>query len=145
MEKTKTAPRLFTTADARKMLPLVRVIVQDIVDQYREFKGRVEAYRASAGPSASPEARLKAPVRRREDIEDDIERLKDKVNTAVAELGELGVEFKDFDAGLVDFPARRGDDIVYLCWKLGEPTISHWHTLEGGYNGRRPIDEMLDA
>jgi hypothetical protein len=55
----------------------------------------------------------------------------------------LGGEVKDLDMGLVDFPGhRRGEDIL-LCWRLGERQIAYWHTVEGGFAGRRPIDEQI--
>jgi hypothetical protein len=51
----------------------------------------------------------------------------------------LGVQIKDLDAGLVDFYSRRGEDIVFLCWKEGEAEIRHWHTLQGGFQNRKPL------
>jgi hypothetical protein len=58
----------------------------------------------------------------------------------VAELTRLGVQVKDPDTGLVDFPARRGGEDVLLCWQAGEDAVSWWHDLESGFAGRRPID-----
>jgi hypothetical protein len=58
---------------------------------------------------------------------------------AVDEVTELGVEVKDIDEGLVDFPALQNGETVLLCWKLGEDEIRYWHTLEGGFAGRRPL------
>ncbi|MBI2079024.1 MAG: DUF2203 domain-containing protein [Euryarchaeota archaeon] len=52
---------------------------------------------------------------------------------------DLGCEVKDPDQGLVDFYAKRRDDVVYLCWKRGEPRIEFWHSLEAGFAGRQPI------
>ena len=60
----------------------------------------------------------------------------------IDELAERGVEVKDIDEGLVDFPALRHGETVLLCWKLGEDAIRHWHTVDGGFAGRRalPLD-----
>lgn len=57
-------------------------------------------------------------------------------------IQSLGVEMKDPTLGLVDFPADRGDEVVYLCWKEGEEEIVAWHDLTSGYAGRRPIREF---
>jgi hypothetical protein len=57
----------------------------------------------------------------------------------VEELQALGVLVKDLDQGLVDFPARNGDDEVLLCWRLGEDEVAFWHTLDDGFAGRRPL------
>jgi hypothetical protein len=59
---------------------------------------------------------------------------------AVQEIDSIGVQVKDLDSGLLDFPCRLGDDVVLLCWKLGEPRIAHWHTVDSGFQGRQPLD-----
>jgi len=55
-------------------------------------------------------------------------------------LEELGVQVKDADAGLVDFPARREGRPVLLCWRLGEDEVAYWHDLVEGFAGRKPVD-----
>jgi hypothetical protein len=61
----------------------------------------------------------------------------------IDEIVERGVQVKDIDEGLIDFPARRGGETVLLCWKLGEDEIRYWHTVEDGFAGRRelPLDD----
>lgn len=142
MEKTKAAPRLFTREEAQKMLPLVRSIVRDIVDLYRTFKEKVERYQAAT----EAKRRGQAPPAGfdREAIEAEIEGLKDKVHAAMSELTTLGVELKDFEKGLVDFPMRRGGDVAFLCWMLGEEGIGYWHTRDAGFRGRKPLDDADD-
>ncbi len=61
----------------------------------------------------------------------------------LSEINAIGVQVKDLDIGLLDFPCRMDGEIVLLCWRMGEPTISHWHGTEEGYAGRRPIDERM--
>lgn len=58
----------------------------------------------------------------------------------LAELQGLGIVVRDVARGLIDFPALRDGREVYLCWELGEDGISHWHELDTGYGGRRPLD-----
>lgn len=58
----------------------------------------------------------------------------------VEKLEKLGAVVKDLDLGLLDFPARRAGEPVLLCWQVGEPGVSYWHTLGEGFAGRRPID-----
>ncbi len=61
----------------------------------------------------------------------------------VRRISELGVELKDIDKGLIDFPhIRKNGDEVFLCYMLGEPGIVSWHSLEGGFAGRRPLEEL---
>lgn len=57
---------------------------------------------------------------------------------------DRGIELKDIDSGLIDFFAMRGNEVVFLCWKEGETAVRTWHTLEGGFSGRKPIGATLD-
>lgn len=63
-----------------------------------------------------------------------------EVRKLLLTLQEAGIVIRDIDRGLVDFPAIRDGDEVYLCWELGEERVSHWHELEAGYGGRQPLD-----
>jgi hypothetical protein len=65
------------------------------------------------------------------------------VRESVAEIDSIGVQVKDLEAGLLDFPYRLDDQIVLLCWRAGEATIEHWHTVEDGFHGRQPVDERF--
>jgi hypothetical protein len=57
----------------------------------------------------------------------------------VERISDAGVQIKSLEEGLLDFPARRGDEDVLLCWKLGEDEIRYWHGLEEGFAGRKPL------
>src|SRR5262249_11122460 len=58
----------------------------------------------------------------------------------IDQLAGLGVQVKDADTGLLDFPAVRDGEDVLLCWRVGEAAVEWWHTLEGGFVERKPID-----
>ena len=123
--------RLYGLQEANRTLPLVSRIVRDIVDtngRMREL--HLEAQRlVERGDSAGAEAlqdRLQALGFERADFKDELE--------------HLGIELKDPNIGLIDFPAMLDGRIVYLCWRLGEQSITHWHELKSGYSGRRSID-----
>lgn len=78
-------------------------------------------------------------ARRKAEREKAVQRVKD----AVAEIDATGVQVKDLDIGLLDFPCRVDGEIILLCWKLGETDITHWHGTEEGFAGRKPIDERI--
>ncbi len=63
-----------------------------------------------------------------------------RIRVALSEILDTGAIVKDIDVGLLDFYALSGDRLVFLCWKLGEPAVKHWHPLEGGFATRRPLD-----
>ena len=62
---------------------------------------------------------------------------------AIQEIDSIGVQVKDLDKGLLDFPCQIGEQIVLLCWQLGEAKIDYWHTVEAGFQGRQPLDERF--
>jgi len=62
---------------------------------------------------------------------------------SVAEIDSIGVQVKDLDGGLLDFPCRVDDQVVLLCWRMGETAIEFWHTVEAGFQGRQPLDERF--
>jgi hypothetical protein len=62
---------------------------------------------------------------------------------ALAEIDSIGVQVKDLNIGLLDFPCEVEGQVILLCWKLGEKTITHWHGLQEGFAGRKPIDERI--
>lgn len=138
----KAAPRtLFTVASANKALPLVRAIVQDIVDLYvdvREREQRLNSIRRGTTNKAQQDDPYSEEV---EQIRTELEKDVEKLEGYVEELAELGVEFKDPTMGLVDFPSFLNGQEVYLCWKLGEPSVEFWHTHEAGFQGRQKIEE----
>jgi hypothetical protein len=66
-----------------------------------------------------------------------------RAKDALAEIDSIGVQVKDIDTGLLDFPCEVEGRIILLCWKLGEKSITHWHGTEEGFAGRKPIDERI--
>ena len=62
---------------------------------------------------------------------------------AIQEIDSIGVQVKDIDKGLLDFPFQIGEQVVLLCWQLGEKKIEFWHTVEAGFQGRQPLDERF--
>ena len=62
---------------------------------------------------------------------------------ALAEIDSIGVQVKDLGIGLLDFPCEVEGQIILLCWKLGEKSITHWHGTQEGFAGRKPIDQRI--
>jgi hypothetical protein len=76
-----------------------------------------------------------------QEAQDAVEEVASEIGLLVADLEEAGVQVKDLDRGLVDFPARHPEsgELVLLCWHLGEERVAHWHGLEEGFAGRKPL------
>ncbi|KAF0244081.1 MAG: hypothetical protein FD180_2846 [Planctomycetota bacterium] len=129
--------KLFTREEADKTLPLVRVIVRDIVTDYDVYtKKQQELNAITARMAAKP---TKDDLRFQQTLEDEVGVVKKRIAEAAMELEKLGIEIKDCQLGLVDFPAKVSGDIAYLCWKFDEAKIAFWHGLSEGFTGRKPL------
>jgi hypothetical protein len=129
--------RHFTPEEANAALPQVRPLVEELVARRRahvdalarqeELEGHIKGNGGGIPPATLADA---AAV---------VDREARELARIVDELAELGLQVKDLDEGLVDFPALRHGETVLLCWRLGEDDVAWWHTLEDGFAGRRPL------
>lgn len=123
--------KLFTVSEANAAIPLVKTKLKSIqrlyatIDRYREpARAAAEASEAGGGMEGGT-AYVKALY---------------EVGKLTTEIGEMGVQLKDYSRGLIDFPALRDGRIVLLCWQLGEPEeIEWWHEVEAGFAGRQRL------
>lgn len=135
----KTKKKYYTVEQANATLPLVRLIVRDITvlaHALREQHGRLARLQEEAEPI------LEADL---EDAVDEIERTQEQMHAFERELQELNIELKDHLIGLLDFPARFEGREVYLCWRLGEPEVAHWHELDAGFGGRQKLAKVSNC
>ncbi|HVG94740.1 MAG TPA: DUF2203 domain-containing protein [Planctomycetota bacterium] len=126
----------FTVADANRALPLVRCIVTDIVAEYVRMKEIGRERRAVEVSGAGSEAAR----RQVDDLKAEMEERTQRIDSYIKELSDLGVELKDPEKGLVDFPSERSGRAVWLCWRLGEDGVTHWHGIDETYYDRRAIE-----
>ncbi|HWV56452.1 MAG TPA: DUF2203 domain-containing protein [Longimicrobiales bacterium] len=132
-----TGPRrTFTLEEANRTLPLVRRIVQDLVDTYATVQALLADLDTAMETASTPDMERIAQAIRRE---------RARLEEYARELEPIGCELKGLDPGLVDFRAiYEGRDIL-LCWKLGEERIDYWHEENSGYAGRMPITPEVAA
>ncbi len=134
--------RTFTLDEAQALLPVLesllrrslegKQLIEKIEAEFQEVSQRIFL----GGGTRVDIAHLAV---RKAEKEKALQRVKD----ALAEIDSTGVQVKDLDIGLLDFPCRVQDQVILLCWKLGEKQITHWHGLEEGFKGRKPIDETI--
>jgi len=127
--------KYFTLEEANRTLPYVRAIVTDIVHAYGEWQEGVRRYEVIAAGSRGDEGETDEQVALREAVD----ALARQINGYMDELSQVGCVFKGFDDGLVDFRSRLNDRDIFLCWKLGESEIGHWHEIEAGFAGRQEL------
>jgi hypothetical protein len=134
--------RTFTLREAQSMLPILESLLRRSIESKalieeidQEFNELTERIFLNGGTLVD----VRACTARKAQREKAIQAAKD----TLSEINAIGVQVKDLDIGLLDFPCKVDGEIVLLCWRMGEPTISHWHGTEEGYAGRRPIDRRM--
>jgi hypothetical protein len=134
--------KTFTIDEAQSLLPVLESLMK------RAMEGRRSAEKAESGLAGvaqriyfSGGMRVNGPdiAKQRAELETHLK----QVRETIAEIDAIGVQVKDLDSGLLDFPCRIDDEVVLLCWRVGEPAIEHWHTMEAGFQGRQPVDERF--
>ena len=134
--------RTFTLDEAQDLLPVLEGLLRTSIEGKKliesvdaEMQATVQRVFLNGGTSLN----VVHLARRKAEREKAIQRTKD----AMDEIDAMGVQVKDLDIGLLDFPCEVEDEIVLLCWKLGEKAITHWHGVSEGFAGRKPIDARI--
>jgi hypothetical protein len=126
--------RLFSLEDANALLPeLIPILVT-----LRSNRAAALAVQQSLD-ELTPTMRSNGAGLRAAELERDLRQLALRIAAGVRQINQLGVEIKDLDHGLIDFPSELNGRVVYLCWHLGEDHIAFWHDLDSGYLGRQPL------
>ena len=126
--------------EANGLLPEVDRILAALRDQRAELielRDRVVA--ASPPDDETPSAGVAERIRL---LRLGMQGLIDQMQAGVARLVELDITLRDISTGLIDFPALVSGRPIWLCWRLGEGDIAHWHPLDEGFESRRPLSEL---
>ena len=134
MPDPQSGIKIYTLAEANAALPRVRALLFRL----RELRKQIVAKQAlvdieeMTGYGASKAAKIEEGLH---EIEADVHRFHD----VTEEFNMIGCELKDLEKGLVDFYGMRDNEVIYLCWMDGEAGITHWHTLDSGFQGRQEL------
>lgn len=135
--------KLFTVQEANTLLPVLESLLKQAMEgkqsmekidkEFRDLQHRIFL----AGGTL---INIVAVAKRKDERDKALQRIKD----AIAEIHATGVQVKDLDIGLLDFPHLVNGETVLLCWKLGEDLrIQHWHGMEEGFAGRKPLSTLV--
>ena len=134
--------KTFTLAEAQRLLPVLEGLlgsamqakksIEEIDAEFHDLSTRIFLLGGMA-------VNLKRWALQRAEREKTAQRIKD----AIGEISAAGVQVKDLDIGLLDFPCVVDGKLILLCWRMGEKTIEHWHSTEEGFANRKPIDERI--
>ena len=134
--------RTFTVAEAEALLPVLESLLRSAMQAkatVEEIEGEMQALSSRIFINGGTMVNVGAVAARKAESEKAVQRVKD----AVSEIHAAGVQVKDLDMGLLDFPCLVGEETILLCWKMGETGITHWHDTKEGFAGRKPIDERI--
>jgi hypothetical protein len=123
-------PRFFTVAEANALLPEVRQLVkemlaarQEVLDLQPQLWPEVEKAATNGGGKTMSKATRQIII----------------IQNILHTLDAWGIQVKDMNIGLIDFPARYEDRTVLLCWQYDEPSVQFWHEVDAGFAGRKRI------
>jgi len=136
--RPKKKKKHYTLAEASAMLPLLRSILRDVTTLANDLRDRERLVRLQKAEGLD-----RAHEEEVQQLVAEFERGQEKMREYELELDKLGVELKDYYTGLIDFRHMKDGKEVYLCWRLGEPEISHWHELDAGVAGRQKLAEKI--
>lgn len=121
----------YTIDEANALLPEVRAVLLQLAVEQRKLEAAVTA--GLPETNGNPDDPTRA--RRHEAA---VSAIADGMRALLAHLDELGVQLRDLEAGLVDFPGQRDGETVWLCWRLADPRVAFWHTTSEGFASRKP-------
>jgi hypothetical protein len=134
--------KTFTLDEAQSLLPVLESLLKRAIDGKKaaqEVESNLSELARRIYISGGMRVDSSMVVRQRAEMEAQIQ----IVRESVAEIDAIGVQVKDLEAGLLDFPCRVEEEIVLLCWRMGEPAIVFWHTADSGFKDRKPVDERF--
>ena len=130
---------LFSVDEANKLIVEFRPLVQRLVaakTELDQLNARIDVLQvvlAGTAPTNPDAIELRSAMERRAQVVGQIQQ-------GVKLIHKRGALVKDLDKGLLDFYALLGDRLIFLCWHLGESEVTHWHSIEGGFSERQPLD-----
>lgn len=128
--------------EAQSLLPVLESLLRQAIDGKKQAEAIDAEFQEIAHRvflNGGTFLKIVPLAKRRADRDKAVQAVKD----AITEISSIGVQVKDLDMGLLDFPCVVDGQIILLCWKLGEKAIEYWHGLEEGYAGRKPIDDRI--
>jgi len=134
--------RTFTLDEAQTLLPVLESLLRNAISGKKlveQFEAEMQLLQHRIFLAGGTFVDIVSLARRKAERVKAEQRAKD----ALAEIDSIGVQVKDLEVGLLDFPCEVEGRIVLLCWKLGERSISHWHGTDEGFSARKPIDERI--
>jgi hypothetical protein len=134
--------KTFTLEEAQSLLPVMESLLKRAMEG-KEAAEEVEALLSELARRIYVSGGMTVDVGKVAKQRAEMESHMQRVRESIAEIDSIGVQVKDIESGLLDFPCRLDDQVVLLCWRMGETSIEYWHTVEAGFKGRQPLDDRF--
>jgi hypothetical protein len=134
--------KTFTLEEAQSLLPVLESLLKRAVES-KKSADEIEAGLSELARRIYVSGGMRVDVGNVARLRAEMDTRLQRTRESVAEIDSIGVQVKDLEAGLLDFPCRLDDQVVLLCWRMGETSIEHWHTVEAGFQGRQPLDDRF--
>ena len=134
--------RIFSVEEANGLIPYLEQTLARLSASARDIAALQREVQVLTAIESTGATSRNHDVRELREKEAHCARMLEAFRASLHEVASRGCILRDLDLGLVDFYTMARDKVVCLCWRLGEPRVTHWHTTDEGFSGRRPLSEL---
>jgi hypothetical protein len=127
---------LYTIQEARNLVPEIRPLLAAMQVEHRRMRDEMSRLN-----ELTPAMRQNGHAPQAEEHERLIMELGESLREKLDQFELMGIEVKDIEHGVIDFPSERDGHIIFLCWQVDEETITHWHEIDTGFAGRQLLED----
>jgi hypothetical protein len=137
------APQVFTLEAVNALLPRLRVLMHAQMDRRARIEERLDRLAKLLGTAPESIRVEDSDPPQVRDLKQELAAHVERYQAAWREIEDTGAVLKDPRQGLLDFYGRVDGKLVWLCWKYGEDAVTHYHGLDEGFSGRKPIESTM--
>jgi hypothetical protein len=134
--------KIFTLDEAQSLLPVLESLLKRAIEGKRMAE-KAESDLIEMARRIYLSGGMRVDVNKISKLRAEMEENLHVARESITEIDSIGAQVNDLEGGLLDFPCRLEDQVVLLCWRMGEPAINYWHTAETGFKGRQLVDERF--
>lgn len=127
---------LYSVSEARELIPELRALITAMQLEQKRMQDEISCLN-----ELTPAMQQNGFAARAAKHEELILELGESIREKLDQFELMGIDVKDIEHGIIDFPSERDGRVVYLCWQVDEETVAYWHEIEDGFQGRKPLGE----
>jgi hypothetical protein len=134
--------KTFTLDEAQSLLPVLEALLKRAIENQKSAE-QVEQRLSRLARRIYLSGGMRVNVTEVSGLRAEMDTCQQRVRESTTEIDSIGAQVKDLEAGQLDFPCRLDNQVVLLSWRMGEPTIEHWRTVDSEFDDRQPLDERF--